>query len=138
VTSRADRIIELATARGPLGISQSDFTFPTSDRGPEIRDVAKAIAAHGLDLERVYALGLERVYTADQVLWVLPEFAPDELFRTGWGCIHSCGGRHTASWVEKHGTRCGNCGRDGLMRVRVVRRREPASSSSQTNDRSTA
>jgi hypothetical protein len=105
--SRAERIMAMAVERGPLGVTQHDFNYPTRDHGREIPAISTVIATQ--------QLGLDLYHQVDGPVWYLPEFAPDEYFRTGWGCIHSCGG---------HGAICANCGGDGLMQVRVVRRRE--------------
>jgi hypothetical protein len=107
--SQARRIEAMATTRGPLGVSQHDFDYPTRDRGPEILHIAKVIAAERLDLQLVH--------TADGPVWYRPEFAPTVLMRSGWGCF-ACGARHPADWP---GPACGGCGRVGfLVQARVL------------------
>lgn len=112
--NRAERIMAMAVERGPLGVRQHDFDYPARDKRPELKAISTIIASE--------KLGLSLYYTAEGPVWYLPEFAPGEFFRTGWGCLHSCGGRHTADWVTTHGTTCGNCGGDGLIQVRVIPR----------------
>jgi hypothetical protein len=114
---RADRILAMATERGPLGVRQYDFDYPARDRGSAIPAISTVIASEKLDLVLVHG--------NEGPVFYLPIFVPEEFFRTGWGCLHRCGAGHTANWVEDHGPFCGNCGGDGLIQIRIVRHREP-------------
>jgi hypothetical protein len=117
--TRAERIMAMAIQQGPLGVRQYDFDYPARDKGPEIKAISTIIATA--------KLGLDLYHTAEGPVWYLPEFAPAEYFRTGWGCSHLCGGRHTQAYRDKVGTVCCNCGKDGLFQLRIVRQiPEPA------------
>lgn len=48
--NRADRILKLATTRGPLGISQQDFDYPCTDHDMPIDNIHNVIGQQGLDL----------------------------------------------------------------------------------------
>lgn len=113
--SRAERIMAMAVERGPLGVRQYDFDYPARDKGPELKAISTIIGTAGL--------GLVLVHGDSGPVWYLPDFVPDELMRTGWGCLHSCGAVHTANWVEINGPTCGGCGGDGLVQARIMYRR---------------
>jgi hypothetical protein len=110
--SQAERVLALATERGPLGVTQHDFNYPARDRGRAIDDVAGVIARAGLDLHVVHGI--------DGPAWMLEAFLPDEFMRSGWGCL-ACGARHASDWPRDV---CGRCEGGPLIRARILTNRD--------------
>lgn len=112
--SRADRILKLATERGPQGVSQDDFDYPCADHDMPIDSISTVIGQAGLDLRLVR--------TTDGSVWYLPAFAPKVLIRTGHLCVN-CGHRHPS---DREPGPCDECGGFPLIQALVLAPEEVA------------